>query len=285
MMKKLSISLVVATMNRPTQLEHLFQTLERQTVRADQIFVVDQSRDDLTRDVVERYATRLPLTYFHREARGLSCARNVVHDLISGDIVAFPDDDCWYPDDTIARAVAEFEKDADLGVFTGASMSEAGVPSQGRWGTERVVVDKRSVWTSQTSYTTYYRTSVFKPLGGFDETLGVGGSTPWGAGEETDLLLRALATGARAVYDPTFRVFHPEPLAVYDEGAYSRGRKYNRGVGRVLRLHRFPPWFVGYMVARPAVGIGVAMLKGQLPLAKYRTITAVNRLRGFMDPL
>lgn len=272
-------------MNRPGQLEELFRSFEIQSVKADQILIIDQSLDDQSKKVVDRYADKLPLTYFHREARGLSCARNVVHDLITGDIVAFPDDDCWYPADTIARAVAEFEADPALGVFTGASMSETGAPSQGRWGTERTIIDKVSIWTSQTSYTTYYRISVFKPLGGFDETLGVGGSTPWGAGEETDLLLRALAKGARAVYDPTFRVFHPEPLAVYNEAAYSRGTRYNRGVGRVLRLHNYPLWFVGYMVLRPSAGALVSALKGQGGIARYRAIAAVNRLRGYLDRL
>jgi glycosyltransferase involved in cell wall biosynthesis len=281
--KPMRISLVTSTMNRPRQIGELLDCLLRQTLAADEIVIVDQSADDATQTVVADYQGRLPVTYLRDPRKGLSRGRNLGLQHISGDIVAFPDDDCLYPADTLSRVHSAFSGDAKLGIYTGMSTTPEGVPSQGRWAAEPHRIDRFNIWTSQTSYTTFYRAAALKEAGLFNEDLGVGSGTIWGAGEETELMLRALRKGAKGLYDPALRIMHPEPLAVFDQAALDRGRRYNRGFGRVLRIEGYPLWFVAYMSARPLLGAATSLVKGQFGQARYRAIAFGQRLRGWSD--
>ncbi len=51
----------------------------------------------------------------------------------------------------------------------------------------------------------------------FDENLGVGCPTPWGADEGPDLLLRLQARGVQSYYDPSFIIMHPRAVPSYDD--------------------------------------------------------------------
>jgi hypothetical protein len=179
--------------------------------------------------------------------------------------------------------VASAFDDPNLDFFTGMSVSPGGTPSQGRWSTQPHTIDKYNLWTSQTSYTTFYRAKVINQIGAFDESLGVGAGTIWGAGEETEVMLRALTGGAKGRYDPDLKIAHPEPLAVLDSSALDRGKRYNRGFGRVLKMGQYPFWFVAYMSGRPLIGAAAALARGNTQQARYRYIAAKERFLGWCD--
>jgi glycosyltransferase involved in cell wall biosynthesis len=279
----MQISLVISTMNRAGQIDELLACLDAQKHKADQIIIVDQSTDDLTVRVVDRYKECLPIIYIRDPRKGLSRGRNLGLKHVTGEIVAFPDDDCVYPATVLERVHAAFSKEINLGVFTGMSITPKGIPSQGRWGNKPLEIDKYNIWACQTSYTTFYHASALAAAGPFNEELGVGSGTVWGAGEETELMLRALRKGVKGQYDPTLKIIHPEPLATLDKAALERGRRYNRGFGRVMRMEKYPIWFVGYMVTRPILGAAAALSRGRLDQARYRAIAFTERLRGWTD--
>lgn len=277
------ISLVTSTMNRASQIGDLLNCLDTQTLRADQIIIVDQSADEQTLRVVEQYQERLPIIYIRDRRKGLSRGRNLGLQHVLGEIVGFPDDDCVYPPTVLERVHAAFSKDGSLGIFTGMSITPTGISSQGRWGDVSHEIDRYNIWSSQTSYTTFYRASALAVAGAFNEELGVGSGTVWGAGEETELMLRALRKQVRGRYDPDLKVMHPEPLAIFDKTSFNRGRLYNRGFGRVMRMENYPLWFVAYMIARPTLGALVALSRGKLGQARYRAIAFTSRIRGWAD--
>lgn len=277
------ISLVISTTNRPREISALLNSLHRQTVKPEQVVVVDQSADNATERSVMADKGELPVTYLRDDRKGLSRGRNLGLSLVTGDVIAFPDDDCVYPPDTLDMVQKKFMSDPALGILTGMSITPTGIPSQGRWGSAPHSIDRYNIWTSQTSYTTFYRTETFRRAGVFNEDLGVGSGTRWGAGEETELMLRALRNGARALYDPALKIVHPEPLAEFNQAAFDRGRRYNRGFGRVMRMENYPLWFVFYMSGRPLVGAAAALLNGRRDQAKYRFIAFEQRLRGWAD--
>ncbi len=279
----MNISLVTSTMHRPRQIGELLESLKNQSIPAIQIIVVDQSSDDSTEKVVKSFEGSLPVIYIRDSRKGLSRGRNLGLEHVTGDIVAFPDDDCIYPKDTLKRVHTAFLDDEEMGVYTGMSITPAGEPSQGRWGMVPHVINRFNIWTSQTSYTTFYRLPTLNKAGRFNEHLGVGSGTVWGAGEETELLLRALRKGAKGFYDPALRIMHPEPLAIFDEAAMKRGRLYNRGFGRVMRMEAYPLWFVAYLAGRPLAGALAALAKGKLGQARYRACAFYERLRGWAD--
>lgn len=277
------ISLVISTANRPREISALLKSLCGQTVKPEQVIVVDQSADKATERSVLTSKGSLPVTYLKDDRKGLSRGRNLGLSLITGEVVAFPDDDCVYPPDTLDKVREKFCNDPALGILAGMSITPTGTPSQGRWGSAPRSIDRYNIWTSQTSYTTFYKTETLRQAGVFNEDLGVGSGTRWGAGEETELMLRALRNGAKALYDPALRIMHPEPLAVFDQATLDRGRRYNRGFGRVMRMENYPLWFVLYMSGRPLVGAAAALLKGRRDQAKYRFIAFEQRLRGWAD--
>ena len=270
-------------MNRPAQILDLLRSLSAQTKRPYEIIIVDQSSDDATERVVTQFSGRLPLIYCRDSNRGLSRGRNRGLSLATGEIIAFPDDDCIYPSGVLDQVLNAFGSDVALGIYCGMSISPAGIPSQGRWATATQTINRFNIWTSQTSYTTFYRETILTRAGLFNEDLGVGSGTLWGAGEETELMLRALRQGAKGIYDPSLKIMHPEPLAVFDDTAIRRGRLYNRGFGRVLRLGGYPFWFVGYMSMRPAFGSLYALLKCRPSQAMYRFVAFRERVRGWLD--
>src|SRR5450756_1841604 len=88
-------SLIVATLQRTTELRRLFASLERQAYRDFEVIVVDQNPDDRLLPIIGAFAAKLTIRRLTC-APGLWRARNVGLREAKGDIVSFPDDDCWY---------------------------------------------------------------------------------------------------------------------------------------------------------------------------------------------
>ena len=278
----MKFSLLMATLGRHVEVERLFGTLVDQTYKDFELIVIDQNDDDRVRKLVDAYSDRLEIVYLRSE-KGLSRARNVGLGHVRGELVCFPDDDCWYRPDTLAHVAARFAAEPELSGLTGCSVDDSGVPSQGRWATEPLVVDRYNVWTCATSYTIFLRTAAVRAAGPFDERLGVGSGSRWGAGEEVNYLLGVLDAQLRVCYDPALRISHPEPLLVLDEKAFSRVRLYNRGFGRVLGLNRYPAYFVLYLIMRSVGGCMVSLLKLNFKRARYYWIAASQRFLGWTD--
>lgn len=278
----MKFSLVMATLGRRDEILRLFDTLVAQTHRDFELIVIDQNDDDRVSSLVADYASRLEIVYLRSE-KGLSRARNVGLRHVGGDVVCFPDDDCWYRPDTLEYVAARLAADPDLDGVTGCSVDAGGRLSQGRWSAEPHRIDRYNVWTSATSYTIFLRAGAVRQAGGFDERLGVGSGSRWGAGEEVNYLLGVLDAGLRVDYDPALRISHPEPLLQMDDKAFSRARLYNRGFGRVLGLNRYPAHFVLYLVARPAAGCVLQLLRLNFARARYYWIAASQRLLGWAD--
>lgn len=278
----MKFSLVMATLGRSMEVERLFGTLANQTYRNFELIVIDQNDDDRVRRLVTQFSDRMEIIYLRSE-KGLSRARNVGLRHIKGEIVCFPDDDCWYRPDVIEYVASCFKAEPALYGLTGCSVDAAGAPSQGRWATEKLVVDRYNVWTCATSYTIFLRADAVREAGAFDELLGVGSGSRWGAGEEVNYLLGVIRAGMWVCYDPALRIFHPEPLRVMDEKAFSRVKLYNRGFGRVLGLNAYPTYFVFYLISRSVAGCVVSLAKFNFKRARYYWIAASQRFLGWKD--
>lgn len=278
----MKFSLVMATLGRSKEIERLFESLVAQRYRNFELLVIDQNEDDRVRRLVDAFGDRLEIVYLRSE-KGLSRARNVGLQHVRGDVVCFPDDDCWYRPDTLAFVAEQFRLDPALRGVTGCSVDAEGTPSQGRWATEVLAVDRYNIWTCATSYTIFLRAEAVNKAGAFDEQLGVGSGSRWGAGEEVNYLLSVVSAGMPVRYEPALRIHHPEPLMVMDERAFQRARLYNRGFGRVLGLNAYPVHFVFYLVARSAAGCVLSALKADFKRARYYWIAASQRFLGWAD--
>jgi glycosyltransferase involved in cell wall biosynthesis len=249
-----TFDLVVATIERVEELGRLLDSLEGQTHKDFRVVLVDQNEDDRVQRELERH----PSLRIERlqAARGLSVARNAALPHLQADVVAFPDDDCIYPNDLLERVAARV---ANLDGVTGREPS---------WGADAARLTRDNLWNRAISFTIFLRRPLVERVGAFDEELGL----PSSSGEEIDYLIRALDTGARIEYDPALVVEHPQKQV--DLAAV--GARDGASIGYILRKHRYPLRVVLPMLLRPVAGVLIHPRRAGFHLA-----TLQGRLRGY----
>ena len=272
-------SLILCTLGRTQEPERFLESLAAQTYRRFELIVVDQNDDDRVAGVLARVRLDRPVLHL-RTRPGLSHARNQALPRVRGEIVAFPDDDCWYAPGLLDQVRQVFGTDSALDGITGMAVDRQGRPSTSRWSRRPGPLTKYNCWWRAVSFTLFIRQRVVQRVGGFDETLGVGAQSPWGSSEEMDYILRALDAGCRIVYCPSLVVGHAHPVDRLDDKAIARAYRYGMGVGRVLRMRRLPMWFCLFMAARPAAGVPLSLLRGHRDDARYHWASLRGRVRG-----
>ena len=273
-------SLVLATLNRTVELERFVHTLNRQDASV-QLIVIDQNKDDRLVPILAKVKPTVDVLHL-RSSPGLSHARNVGLKHIDGDIVAFPDDDCWYPDGVLKFVETKLAATPDINGLTGRSTDGEGKASAGNFDKSSGLVDLKTVWGRGISFAIFVRRKVADQIGDFDESLGVGAGTRFGSGEETDYLIRGLKLGARLWYDPALIVFHPNPVANYDIKARTRGYSYGLGMGRVLSKHHYPVPFLLRSVIRPLAGCALSAATFRFAKAAYHLSITRGRFLGIV---
>jgi len=274
------VSLIVATRGRDRELAELFESLAAQGHAALEVIIVDQNADDRLAPVIAAWRDRLALRWERTTRAHANHARNLGLALARGAVVGFPDDDCSFPPGLLARVLGGFAADPALAILTGPAASPEGGLGSGRWREDAGAIDASNVWTSVIEFNLFLRREVALAMGGFDERLGPG--TPLGSTEGNDLVLRAIAVGHVARYDPAQRIVHPDkrltPVAV------ARAALYARGMGFVLRRHGVPAGVWLPFMVRPLGGIALSALRGDLLAARYYAATLRGRLAGFLSP-
>jgi len=274
-------SLVMATVGRTREVKRFIEHLDKQAYRDFELIVVDQNPDNRLIPVLGPFRERFPVLHL-RSKTGLSRARNVGLKHIRSEIVAFPDDDCWYPESILDSVVRFFEQNPNVDGLTGRSVDEKGRPSGGRWDKVAGPINRFSIWRRQSSITIFLKKYVVDRVGFFDEELGVGAGTPWGSSEETDYLLRALGLGFRIYYNPNVIVYHPQHVKQYNSQAFSRAYSYGAGVVRVMRKHGYPLWVVLYEWARSGGGGLISLLRGRLGKAGHHFYALGGKVAGWV---
>lgn len=279
----MKFSLVLPTIHRTEELKRFLFHLEKQTYRNFELIIVDQNNDNRLEPILSAYKDFFPIIHLRSE-KGLSRARNVGLKKISGDIVAFPDDDCWYPADLLERVCVFLKKHPDIAGYTGKSVDENNCPSINRWSRNSGKYKPNQVWTRATSFTIFLRKFVIDQIGDFDESLGVGSGTPWGSAEEVDYLIRVLHNGLTLYYDPGVTIYHPQPVLGYDKKSIERASSYGGGMGRVLRKHRFSTAYSFYhILVRPFGGMMIALLLFNYNKYLYHWVVLKSRMKGWLS--
>lgn len=224
---------IVPTLDRPELLRACLESLAAAEPAFAQVIIADQS----ARPAVPSALPSTEVSHLHLSVRGISRARNAGLVIASADWVYFPDDDCTVPRDVLAR-FADALAASPLAAFISARViSPAGralMPSADTRARRLRLHD--DVLRTVMSPGLFVRRDVLNEVGGFDESLGVGGEFP--SGEESDLLFRVLEAGHHGWYEPTLTVTHPEPFEVRDARAQAqRAFQYGRGWGALFAKH------------------------------------------------
>ena len=276
------VSLVVSTINRAGELTRLMDSLLSQEFKDFEILVVDQNCDDRIVPILERYQSELNISRIQTLARyGISSGRNDGWRRARGDVILFPDDDCWYPPWFLRKGM-ELLDTTGAELVSGRFADESGRSINGRFASRAHFITRRSVWTSQSKSASFYRRELLVRLGGFDEKLGIGSASPWQAAEGPDLILNALQRGYACYYDPSLYGFHHEYDLDDPTGKMARkGRMYGRGMGYVLRRHRHGIVSLLHWALRPLITAFMSAVRGRFHRVAYCVSVSIGRAEGW----
>jgi glycosyltransferase involved in cell wall biosynthesis len=245
-------SLVVATIDRTEEFSVLLRSLAEQETRDFELIVVDQNSDDRLSPLLKEWASKvagqndkekgfIQVKHLHC-IPGLSRARNLGLMHCSGEILAFPDDDCWYLPDTLQNVDAWFTQHEDYGILTLGSRDEQGRISGNRWWQTECDLTGMNVFRASATYSYFIRRPQGPLMLHFDESLGPGSGTIFGCGEDTDVLLTLMSHGMRGRFYSVLYIGHPCKNGFVD---VQRAERYGGGFGRVLAKHSNPFLFLG----------------------------------------
>lgn len=164
-------------------------------------------------EIGRRLAEAHPWLRLHqvKERLSLSRARNVLieltrrsGELASADVVAFPDDDAWYPAPLLPELSRLFESPVrpDMFVCRYGSRPEPAAALEAHVSKPSLLRFVRCA----SSNTMFVRGEIVRELEPFDEILGVGAPIP--GAEDLDYALRARLAGSRVLLSPNPLVGH-----------------------------------------------------------------------------
>lgn len=267
-------ALCIATVGRTEELNRLLTSLEQQIYTNFHIYLADQNSLGTLDSMLDRHST-LPMTRVMLSSKGVSLARNILLSIVGDEeIIAFPDDDCWYASNTLEQAVAALRHHPDAGAVVGKRFSKERVrPAL----CKDSPVSKTRIFKNGETYLQFFRAAAVHGIL-FDPQLGPGTGLPYGCGEDTDYLLEAY-NRAPVWRCPTIKVFHPSPDTHLPTDAkiasYAAGRMF------LLKKHGFPLWFRWANILYP---LGMLLLdtlhKGRRAV-RYRWRMFVERWRYF----
>jgi glycosyltransferase involved in cell wall biosynthesis len=237
-MKSPAVSLICTTQGREAELLRLATSLAGQTFANFHLVLVRQNTVEDTRTKLEQIlGDRVQVLPSQRV--GLSRARNLGLTFARGEIVAFPDDDCWNPPTLLEDVLTRLAHSWAGGGLTCRSCDADGRESNARWMRCSMPVTRHNVLHTAIEYTMFVPTAAAQETG-FDEEMGVGAATPWQSAEGADFLVRLINLGVRMVYEPRLHVFHTDPKGLPVSTLCRRYRSYGRGAGYFFRKHRMP---------------------------------------------
>ncbi|HEX4477329.1 MAG TPA: glycosyltransferase family A protein [Polyangiaceae bacterium] len=234
----LRISVVVPTRNRPDHAE----ACARQLLVCggfDEVVFVDQSDEGKTEEALLAIGDSR-IRCVRSKLRGATNGRNVGIQSVSGDVIAFTDDDCRVARDWTTRIADIFRSDPDAAVICGRVRVPPEIQLQGfaigfdpvvrEWQHRFPPPDKDWGITANLSA----RRTVFERIGKFDAFLGPG--APLLCGEEPDLLFRVLKDGMKVVNASEVIVDHLGARALGPEST-ALWNMYGTGTAAALFKH------------------------------------------------
>lgn len=269
-------SLIVATIHRTAELKRLLASLENQNEEME-VLVVDQNPDDRLKGIIKAFQRNLRIDHLS-SAAGIARARNVGLHVASGDIIAFPDDDCWYPPDLLRKVRKSLLACPEYGGISGRGTDTNGDDSGVRWLKRPTTINRFNIWRSSIEYTVFLRRRAVSGLR-FNEELGLGSNTPWGAGEGTDYLLRMIKRGQKIRYDPSIVIHHPSNVS--NPPSEEKLLNYARGTGRVMGLNGYSPALAAILCLGPLIRTGIELARFDFKAATLARKAAFSRLAGY----
>ena len=222
-------SLIIPTSGRTEELATLLTSIHEQQRDDVEVILVDQNEDDRVSLLLDTLPFCLNLCHIRSCEKGPSAARNLGMDAASGTILAFPDDDCWYPAGLLSRVDAWFGSHPEFAILAVGALDDKGVSSGNRW------IQSSCDISSYNALRTTFCSSLF--IAAAECSRRVRFDPKLSRAEETDFVLRLLDAGLRGRFDRTLHIHHPRRDMLSGTVSKARAMSYGQGMGCLVRRH------------------------------------------------
>jgi glycosyltransferase involved in cell wall biosynthesis len=283
MARMATFSLIVPTVGRTQELTLLFQSLAAQQPTQPpaqqcvqiELILVDQNQDNRLQPLLALLPPTIHVQHLRLPERNVSRARNLGLAHATGDILAFPDDDCSYPAGLLPQVEQWFQAHPDYQILATGAVDHEGLPSGNRWPQDQC--DIRPINSLRTTFCN----SLFLKRSGLPQ--GITWDETITHGEETDYILRLLKAGCRGRFDRSLRILHPRRDMLSGTVTRTRAIHYGAGMGRLVRRHSlYPLWFL--LLAYDLLRAILVSLRGRMRDAVFCFAHAEGLVRGFLWP-
>jgi glycosyltransferase involved in cell wall biosynthesis len=268
-------SLIAPTFGRTAELSELLASIVNQNRSDIEIIIVDQNDDARIVPLLEALPSEVPALHLRLKEQNVSAARNAGMDAASGEIIAFPDDDCCYPPDLLNQVDQWFRENRHYSVMAVGALDHDGVASGNRWLQNACDIGPLNVLRTTFCSSLFISDLARSREVRFDPRLN--------RGEETDFVLRLLNTGLRGRFDRRLHIQHPRRDMLSGTVSRERAVSYGAGMGRLVRQHSLLLLWFGLLTYDIARALLVSA-RGQFVNARFCFAHAEGLFRGFVLP-
>ena len=277
----MKIFFIVPTLNkRQDELKRLIECIDclKPTIKKE-ILIVNQGEENFLNNNVQGYISEINI-----DRKGTSNAKNIGIEYIldkanDDDLICFPDDDCWYADDTIETIIKILNSKKYDGIIGRAFDPNINRDFGFTQFKNSLIVNKNNAHKFF-MISMFFKVKVFRNQAvRFDQQLGVGAK--YGCGEETDLLFNILDNNCKIFYDNNIKIYHLNYEMIIEQLL-----SYSYGQGALLKKILFKYKSISVflsIITRPILGVFYFAFLLNFQNSK-RYLLRLNRLyRGFFD--
>jgi len=250
------IAVNIAVYNEESTIGGLIENLLVQTLKTDEIVIVDDGSTDKTAKIIKQYAKcNNQIKYYYQKNAGPAAARNIAWKNSNADICVFTDGDCKPNKDWLEKLIAPFEN-LDIAAAGGTyrTLNEnnllakfIGLEIESKYRNVKGCIDAHG------SYNLAIKKNVLQEFNGFDERY------KFPSGEDWDLTYK-ISNKYKIIFVPLAIVghYHPENLKKYLLNQFWRA--FDR-----VKLYRnhptktngdvYTPWYIKFQIASSAIFI------------------------------
>lgn len=280
----MKFSLILATYNTPENyLVKFFNSIINQTYQDYELIIIDQNNDNNIENILNNYDS---LQYKHIKTNilGLSHARNIGLNEVTGDVISFPDDDCSYPDNLLYDVKGYLTNNTHYDFISLKTVDDQTNEQLSYTPlVKSTIVTKSNIFLSVTSIGLFIRKQ--KELPEFDERLGIG--SEYYSCEEMDYVHHLIIEGYNGIYLPSIFLYHPKLPDLLSPHIMQKIKNNSLGHGAYYKKHFFKndllfKWIaISTIIIRPFGGLVLSIiLFNKMDCSKYYNIL-IGRVVGF----
>lgn len=275
------LSIVVPTINREVELRELLKSFIGQIDHNKfEVIIVDQNLNLDLSNLIEEFRRSIQIKHIKTKPRGASGARNVGIENSEGEYIAFPDDDCIYPDGFLNDVICKLNKPSDYVGICIITRDKNDNKSIAKLKSKSVLLKKSNLLSTVIEAGIIIKKEAIGSVR-FDEKMGVGSLYPFWSDEGPDFILRILEKGKKVMYMPDIYMYHPNPVKNYNEKTAKRAYDYGLGRGYFLRKNNYPFYVFLKFILIYIVGYCIGFVKVNKGMKNYFVNGIIGRYKGY----